>query len=386
MPKLLIYHNLIAPYKVVFFKNIALQFPGKVKILTSSKKWVKKEWRKYEIPASNLTIKRIPGGNLLPGIYWYNPTIFPRVLKEDFNILMTGDYHFLSSLLATKAAKIRGKPVALYTVKTKFSQFELNPSIDHLLTVSLIRDLIREYDLYITPSETSVSHLMEMGVKKEKIVKIPNPVDINKFNPQVKAKKKFQEYKESDVPILCYVGRLSKAKGIHYLIKAVAKSNLEMKVVIVGEGKEKKELINLCKQYGLEERISFLGQLPHYLIPKIHAISDVFVLPSIPTKHNVEQFPNALLEAMASALPCVTFDIKGGIKEIHKAGITGKKAKKISVSSLSNTIEELLSEDYLKYGRNARKRIVKKFSPQKVGSMYSNALMKVIREEHPYQE
>lgn len=388
--KLAIYHNVIAPYKKPFFEAICRHFPGSVTLFTSSnrRRW-RTEWGEQEIDAPNLEIKRLPAINRR-GVGWYNPSIFYQILRADFDVLMTGDYHFASALLSTWAAKIRGKPCALYTVATRRpSLFEpdsgpirrfLDGAYQTVVVEEVIERTITRYDSYLTPSETSIEHLLGYGVDEERIVQVYNPVDTEKFSPATAPDEEFARHASAHDFTLCYVGRLVEEKGLHTLLDAVDRTERDICVLIAGKGPLDSALRDHVREDNLEAQVQFLGYVPHDRIPGLHAVSDLFVLPSQPKETNVEQFPNALLEAMASGLPAVTFDIEGGIKEIHVDGVTGTKASELSADSLADAIERAVQGEREQFGRSARERIVEKFSPDSIGKVYADELARLATE------
>jgi glycosyltransferase involved in cell wall biosynthesis len=103
-------------------------------------------------------------------------------------------------------------------------------------------------------------------------------------------------------------------KAPHILIDAVAvctMSGLDINLMIVGDGKHRRELERQAIALGLQEKVKFYGVIPsgdavRVLLDK----ADVFVLPSY-----VDAIPRAMIEAMARALPCIGSTV-GGIPEL----------------------------------------------------------------------
>jgi len=108
------------------------------------------------------------------------------------------------------------------------------------------------------------------------------------------------------------LAQLYKAPDV--LIDAVAAcvhEGLDLKLVLVGDGKHRSELQARVSTLGLGERVTFLGQLPAGdAIRSQLDQADLFVLPS-----RQEGLPRAMIEAMARALPCIGSTI-GGIPEL----------------------------------------------------------------------
>lgn len=391
--KLVIYHNVIGPYKVPFFEGIAKHFPGEIVLFTSSMfRKHHKEWELQKLNARNITVRYLPAINSPFLGTWYNPGIFWNVFKENFDLLMTGDYMFLSAMLSLWAAKLKRKPVVLYTEATKpltlrgdlpISKFPLADKIYKLVKFSpLVYRSLLHYDLYIAPSQASIRHLVSQGIPQERIRQIYNPVDINMFHPRPPDKKWQQQLGISDRDVvITFVGRLVPGKGVDLLVRAFAElttiTNQSIKLCLVGEGELKRSLIGLVKELGIEKNVCFVGYVPHDRVPQLHSITDIFVLPSIPQRHNIEQFPNALLEAIASGLPCVVFDIPAGFKDYIQDSINGIMIKDISHQALAHGLSVLVQDSGLRsqLGQRARQTAEENFSPGVIGKQYVEVLM-----------
>lgn len=121
-----------------------------------------------------------------------------------------------------------------------------------------------------------------------------------------------------DSNIVVSVGRLIPSKNFKELIEVFHKADIkkEWKLLIVGDGPEKKNLTNLINNLGLNDRVELIGaveDIDYYL-----SISSVFAFTSIS-----EGFPNALSEAIASPLPCISYDIIAGPSDLIVNGDNG---------------------------------------------------------------
>jgi glycosyltransferase involved in cell wall biosynthesis len=142
------------------------------------------------------------------------------------------------------------------------------------------------------------------GIKPEKIVVIPNSVDIDLFAPNLSANKSF------DLITIC---RLTPWKGVSELIEESAKKDLS--IAIVGSGSEEQSLRVLADK--LKAKATFLGEQIQSELPSLINQSKVFVLNS-----NYEGSPHALLEAMACGAISVARGTTG-TNEVIKDGING---------------------------------------------------------------
>ncbi|MCX7997134.1 MAG: glycosyltransferase family 4 protein [Patescibacteria group bacterium] len=103
---------------------------------------------------------------------------------------------------------------------------------------------------------------------------------------------------------ILYAGRLLKHKNVHLLVQAVARlvpEHRDLRCLIVGNGPEKKGLIQLVEQLGLQRNIIFLNFLPHHHeVFKLMKSAKTFCLPS-----TREGFGMAVLEANACGVPAI---------------------------------------------------------------------------------
>lgn len=142
-----------------------------------------------------------------------------------------------------------------------------------------------------------------------------------------------------------FVGRLNKVKGIKYLIKAFSKLEKkyeDIRLIIVGDGKLKKQLIKITEKKSIEDKVIFTGTIKHDDLPFIYSKADIFVLPSIS-----EGLSNVIMEAMACGLPVIATNVGGNPELVRdkKGGflVTPKNSKEIS-----RAIEKLIEKPQLR--------------------------------------
>ncbi len=155
------------------------------------------------------------------------------------------------------------------------------------------------------------------------------------------------------------LGRLSEEKGFHLLIEAfgrIASRYPEWQLSIFGEGNARAHLEQLVNELQLTNRVHLPGWVQD--VEALLQSAQLFVLPS-----RYEGFPNALLEAMASGLACVSFDCDSGPREIIRHGIDGLLVPPGDVSELAEAIGELITnEPYRKRIAAEARHIVTRFS------------------------
>lgn len=137
------------------------------------------------------------------------------------------------------------------------------------------------------------------------------------------------------------VGRLVKEKGFLDLIeimKLIVQKNNKIKLTIVGDGKQKNQILNLIKKYKLTKNVILTGFLNSKDLEKEYKKSSLFVMTSLE-----ESFGLVLLEAMSFGIPCFAFDDALGAKEIinNKNGLLIKNRDyNIMVNEIVNYFEQ----------------------------------------------
>ncbi len=232
-----------------------------------------------------------------------------------------------------------------------------NPEIYKLTKIGeKIRHFIYKYSDYLVVQTKNVKNWAVKFLKKEKVVIIANPVNIKDKNIGDNKLIEYDDY-------ILSIGRLDYNKGMDVLIKAFAKVNLnfpDLKLVIVGEGKLKNDLIKLSKDSGVESNVVFHGysKSPFRLIQK----AKFFVLPS-----RTEGFPNVLLEAMALGKAVISTNCPSGPSEIIQNGVNGILIPVDDVKQLTKAMLTLINNKKLvtKFANNA-KAVNEKYGIKKI--------------------
>lgn len=151
---------------------------------------------------------------------------------------------------------------------------------------------------------------------------------------------------------LLAVGRLAPEKGFDLLIEAfaeVAPRHRDWRLLILGEGPLRADLVRAVQTRGLGARIALPGFDPHVRAAMRQA--DLFVLSS-----RYEGFPNALLEAMTEGLACVSFDCDAGPRELIAQRVNGWLVPPGDAHALAGALDTLMRDAALRarLGRQAR--------------------------------
>lgn len=207
--------------------------------------------------------------------------------------------------------------------------------------------VLRNADALIALTEHMKKQMNKiLSIRREDIFVIPNGIDFEFSNNYLQKKTSPFPKSSNNEKIILYVGRLEPVKGVRYLIQAMGilkdRGIRNVKLLIVGEGSERKYLEELVKKLRLEDSVVFVGKVPHKEIPAYMGLADVFVLPSLS-----EGFPVVILEAMAMGLPIIASRVRG-LPEIIKEGENGFLVEPRNPRDIAEKINILLTNDDLR--------------------------------------
>ncbi len=216
--------------------------------------------------------------------------------------------------------------------------------------------------MIVTTGEALRRQLIEAnGFDARRIVSVPTGIDAGHFRPGSRAAAR-AALGLSPAPILVgIVATLRSWKGHLTLIEALAQLPETIELVIVGDGPMREVLRARIEALGLEERVRLPGNQADVL-PWLHAL-DVFALPSFAN----EGVPQALVQAMLCALPCVTTNV-GSIAELATHDSTALVVPPQDARALAAAIRRLAETEGLRLelGEAARKHCVENFSYERM--------------------
>lgn len=199
---------------------------------------------------------------------------------------------------------------------------------------------------------------------------VPNPV-AQKFHGCRK-----EHYRE-EISRICAVGRLHKQKNFPLLFAAVKKilpENPRICLEIYGEGEEKASLEAMIGQLGLSQVCCLMGRTAN--VEAVLQETDLFVLSS-----DYEGMPNALIEAMAMGVPCISSDCRTGPKGLLKDGQTGLLFRTGDLEDLSQKLAWSLQHpaQMNRMGESAREDVLNTYKIEKT----MDAFVRMIDGIHP---
>lgn len=197
---------------------------------------------------------------------------------------------------------------------------------------------INKSDAVTSVSQNLKEDTQRLFHTKKEIKVVPNFIDIDKYKIT---------YKDCDRDLLAlpeervitHVSNFRPVKCIGDVIEIFYRIQKELpaKLIMVGEGPERKEAEQLCRTHNIEDKVVFLGNSSE--VDKILCLSDLFLLPS-----KTESFGLAALEAMASGVPVISSN-SGGIPEVNIQGVSGFLSPVGAVDEMAQNALKILKDD-----------------------------------------
>ncbi len=301
-------------------------------------------------------------------LFWspflFNP--FVRTLAYFFSVflfslrnrvgLFYGVYTLPPSIASILLAKLFGK-------KCRVSIYEPN-ACKRISKLSFLKPLFRNIKISTLAEPTRKMVSESFGVPMKNVFLTPGFVDLKRFRPGKKDKALVKKFGLEKSFTLLHVGRISRLKGIPFLLRAMQKTGKDVRLLLAGREVEGEDYQRLANELGLGERVKFLGFVSDETLPKLYNSADAFVLLALS-----EGFGMVLTEAFASGKPAVASSVQPIPWVVGNAGITVDPE---NVSGIAEAIREMRSRHKV-LSRNALQR-AKEFEKKKVMDFFSGFL------------
>lgn len=280
--------------------------------------------------------------DLVHGHYWVSGLVAHR-LQQEWDVPMLQMFHTLGAM------------------KNKVAKAETDRELDTRMEIE--RQVMEWADRIVAATPLDKAQMVwHYAADADKITVIPAGVDTQLFYPRSKARVRRElGLPGLDTPILLFVGRIERLKGIDTLLESVAVvsrtcSGRGLKVLIVGGGGQTEEenseirrVSQLHRELNLEDQVEFVGSKPQEMLPLYYSAADITVMPS-----HYESFGLVAIESMASGTPVIASNV-GGLQYTVKDGETGFLVPEENHFALAEQVHNLLKNPDLReqMGRQA---------------------------------
>ena len=224
------------------------------------------------------------------------------------------------------------------------------------------------------------------GADPAKIDVVPAGVDTDIFYPRDRATvRQSLGLPDLEIPILLFVGRIERLKGIDTLLESAAVvsrycSGRGLKVLIVGgggqtetENAELKRVVELHRDLNLEEQVEFVGSKPQEMLPLYYSAADITIMPS-----HYESFGLVAVESMASGTPVIASDV-GGLSFTVVDGETGYLVEQENHFLLAERVHTLLKNPELREQMGAQAALhAEQFSWSNIASRMTGVYKEIV--------
>lgn len=249
-----------------------------------------------------------------------------QILKTEQVDIVIG---FITSanILATIAAKIYGVPCIISERNNP-----LNSTVPKFWNI--MKKLVYPKADHLVLQTQGVKKIFEKKINVRKLSILPNPIASELTNTRCENIKKEK--------LILTVGRLDQNKNQKDIINAFSLIDApDWKLLIIGDGDKKQELINLIDTLNLNDSIKIISKVKQ--VGDYYNKASIFVFTS-----KTEGFPNALLEAMHFGLPCIATDCNFGPSELIDDGVNGFLIPLNEELILQERLSELIKNSLLR--------------------------------------
>jgi D-inositol-3-phosphate glycosyltransferase len=212
-------------------------------------------------------------------------------------------------------------------------------------------EIAQQADLLIASTAEEADELVRAyGASADRVAVVPPGVDLSTFRPLDRGEAR-RKIGYSYEPLVLFVGRLERLKGVEIAIRALAllkgRANPDLRLLVLGEDSrdgdesEKERLKAIASALGVRDRVDFLGSVAHHELPYFYSAADVCVMPSY-----TESFGLVGLEAQACACPVVASDVPG-LRSVVRDEVSGYLIDGDDPSAYAERIGRLLAHPEL---------------------------------------
>jgi N-acetyl-alpha-D-glucosaminyl L-malate synthase BshA len=232
---------------------------------------------------------------------------------------------------------------------------------------------INKSDIVTSVSQSLKDDTNQLFKIKREIHVIPNFIELDKIRNEKLISCQRSVMAKKEERIVTHISNFRKVKRIPDIIRIFDKiqQKIPAKLMMVGDGPEKERAEQLCREFGIEDKVIFFGNSNE--IDQILSYSDLFLLPS-----ETESFGLAALEAMAWSVPVISSN-SGGLPEVNFDGISGYLSNVGDVDSMAENALRILSDDEVlaKFKQNALE-VAQQFDIKNILPLYEDLYQQAI--------
>jgi D-inositol-3-phosphate glycosyltransferase len=255
------------------------------------------------------------------------------------------------------------------------------------LRIRIEGEVAQQADLLIASTADEADDLVRSYKSDPAHVYVVAPgIDLNTFQPLDRAEAR-RKIGYAPGPLLLFVGRLERLKGVDVAIKALAllrdRAHEDLRLIVLGEDvrdgeeSEKERLKAVASSLGVRDRVDFLGSVAHHELPYFYAAADALVMPSYS-----ESFGLVALEAQACGRPVVASGVSG-LRSVVRDEVSGYLIDDHDPAIYADRIGRLLADPELAQQMGRRGRLLaQRFSWTRTADRLEELFETVIESGH----
>lgn len=270
--------------------------------------------------------------------------------------------HAYAAFMAKQMLKEKGIDIKVVTTLhgTDITLVGSHPSYKTAVAFS-----INNSDVVTAVSKSLKEDTLRLFDVSKHIHVVHNFIDVEKYAHASHAECKRSALAAPEERILTHVSNFRPVKRTNDVVKIFeqVQRSVPAKLLMVGDGPERRNAELLAKRLGIKDKVIFLGNSNE--VAKILCYTDVFLLPS-----ETESFGLAALEAMAAETPVISTN-SGGLPEVNENGVTGFLSPIGDTDAMAKNTLIILKDDatLLQFKKNAKEH-ARKFSIKSILPVY----------------
>lgn len=237
------------------------------------------------------------------------------------------------------------------------------------------KESVNAADKIIVVVDEAKERLINQGIPEKKVVVISNTLNLNK----IESFRETAHRKSSEDLMITYVGGFGNHRGLTVAIKAmpeILSQNQNVKLFLVGDGKDKRALQRYVNDQKLEKNVIFPGWLKLKDALQMIQKSDICIVPYLSTEHTETTIPHKLFQYMYLEKPVLVSSCRP-LKRIVTETQSGIVFKAGDSRDFARAVRVLFNHQLRqKMGKNGRKAVLKKYNwnheISKLLTIYSN--------------
>lgn len=311
--KVALIHNVIAPYRVSLFDELASRDDITLEVYYCTKKNIKRNWTVNNINHKYTILKK--GSFFYKGIDYHANIGILRHLDSSIDCIVITNTKDATMQLSYLYAQINQIPIILWSEASDHVSSHLS-----YLYEPINKHIIRSCDSIIVPGEPAERFNIRRGADPTKIFEAPNTIDYKRYHQMHTNLTNNQGYKIKDEYGLntdytfLYVGQLIERKGVNELVSAfnMLPEQLSAGLLIAGSGPLEKNLHKYLENNN-NDNVKLIGYVSEEEKLRLYANCDCFILPS-----REDTAPIVINEALAMGLPIISTYGIGSAKQLAR--------------------------------------------------------------------